>query len=295
MNILPTGHQYRIESGPYAAVVTEVGATLRSLTHEGQEVLWTFTEDEAPRASMGHQLLPWPNRIRDGRYTFDGVDYQVPVNEVARNNAIHGLGSNHAWRLLSHGPDEVVLGTVIYPQQGWGGVLAVEICHVVDDGGLTVIVTARNVGARAVPYGYGAHPYLALDPATATITTPFEREIVVDDRLLPVSLGEVSAEHDFRKPRIIGDLALDNAFRVDEGGWEVTVSDDGRTTTMWTDATMPWGQLFIPPTRDALAVEPLTCAANAYNEGPTHEALIVLDPGAETTSKWGIRVAASAG
>lgn len=107
MNILPTGQQYRIESGAYVAVVTEVGAMLRSLTRDGVEVLWTFDEDEAPRVSMARQLVPWPNRIRDGRYTFDGVEYQLPISEPGRNTALHGLGEGVAWRLVSHTADEV--------------------------------------------------------------------------------------------------------------------------------------------------------------------------------------------
>ena len=76
MTALPTGQQYPISHGRYGVVVTEVGATLRSLTVDGTEVLYTFAEHEAPRGSMGRQLVPWPNRIRDGRYSFDGVDHR---------------------------------------------------------------------------------------------------------------------------------------------------------------------------------------------------------------------------
>ncbi|GAA4903181.1 aldose 1-epimerase family protein [Tessaracoccus lubricantis] len=293
MNILPTGQQFLIESGPYAAVVTQVGATLRSLTRDGAEVLWTFAEDEAPRSSMGRTLVPWPNRIRDGRYTFDGVEYQLPISEVPRNNAIHGLASDHAWRLVSHDPDEVVLSTVIHPQAGWRAVLEVEVSHALDDGGLTVTVTARNAGQTAAPYGYGVHPYLAVDAASAVLTAPFPKELSVDDRLLPVSVVDVTAEHDFREARAIGDTGFDSAFRVEEGPWELTVTDGGRTVAVWADATLPWCQIFIPPTRDAIAVEPMTCAADAFNEGPTHDSLIVLQPGDETSSRWGIRVDAS--
>ncbi|WP_158069021.1 aldose 1-epimerase family protein [Tessaracoccus sp. ZS01] len=289
MNILPTGQQFLIESGPYTAVVTEVGSTLRSLTRDGVELLHTFPEDGSPSSSMGRQLVPWPNRIRDGRYTFNGVDQQLPISEVPRNNAIHGLGSDHAWRLVSHDPDEVVLTTVIYPQTGWDGVLEVEISHALDDGGLTVTVTARNAGQKALPYGYGTHPYLAVD-TTAVLTSPFPYELAVDDRLLPVELTDVTAEHDFREPREIGSTEFDSAFRIDEGPWELTVADGTRTIAMWADATLPWCQIYVPPTRNAIAVEPMTCAADAFNEGPTHESLIVLQPGAETSSRWGIRV-----
>lgn len=294
MNTLPTGQQYRIESGPYVAVVTEVGAMLRSLTRDGVEVLWTFAEDEAPRMSMARQLVPWPNRIRDGRYTFDGVEHQLPITEPARNTALHGLGEGVAWRLVSHGPDEVALATTIYPQTGWNAVLEVEIRHAIDDGGLTVTATARNVGATRAPYGYGVHPYLAADLTTAELVLPFEQELQVDAvRLLPIALTGVTAEHDFREGRVVGETEFDTALTGAGGAWEVQLTTDRRTVALWADETLPWFQIFTPPTRDALAVEPMTCGPDAFNEGPTHDGVIVLEPGEETSSRWGIRVAPS--
>lgn len=291
MNILPTGQQYRIESGPYVAVITEVGAMLRSLTHNGAEVLWSFAEDEAPTVSMGRQLVPWPNRIRDGRYSFDGVAYQLPISEPARNTALHGLGEGTAWRLIDHSDDEVVQTTTIYPQTGWSAVLEVEISHVLDDGGLTVTVTARNVGANRAPYGYGVHPYLAADLATAELRLPFGQELLVDpERLLPIALAEVTPEHDFRATRTVGDTEFDTALTGAEGAWELQLGTGAHTVAVWADETLPWFQIFTPPTRDALAVEPMTCGPDAFNEGPTHDGRIVLEPSDEVTSRWGIRV-----
>lgn len=292
MPIPPSGQQFHITAGDYDAVVTEAGATLRSLRFRGCELLWTFGEDEAPRSSMGRHLVPWPNRIRDGRYTFEGRQYQLPITEVPRHNAIHGLGDGSGWRLTAHTAAQVVLTTTIFAQKGWDAVLEVELAHELDaELGLSVTMTARNVGARRAPFGYGAHPYLAVDPATTELTLPFSRELLVDaERLLPIELTEVSAEADFRVARALGDTVLDTAFTGVEGDWVVSVATAERTTLVWADDAMGWGQVFTPPTRDALAVEPMTCGPDAFNEGPTHDDLIVLDPGADTRCAWGIRV-----
>lgn len=291
MNILPTGQQYRIESGPYAAVVTEVGAMMRSLTRDGVEVLWSFAEDEAPRLSMARQLVPWPNRIRDGRYTFDGVDYQLPISEVPRNTALHGLGEGTAWQLVRHTDTEVAQTTVIYPQTGWNGVLEVTITHALDNEGLTVTATARNVGATRAPYGYGVHPYISADLSTTELRLPFAQELLVDpERLLPIELSHVTPEHDFRGGRTVGDTGFDTAMTGADGAWEIVIIDRRRRVSLWADETLPWFQIFSTPTRDALAVEPMTCGPDAFNEGPTHDGMIVLNPGDETTSQWGIRV-----
>ena len=85
--ILPTGTQYEISHGPWQAIVTEQGATLRSLHYEGTDVIKSFDADQSPTSSQGQQLLPWPNRIRDGHYTFDGMEQQLAVSEVDRHNA----------------------------------------------------------------------------------------------------------------------------------------------------------------------------------------------------------------
>lgn len=291
MTLNPTGTQFTIAHGRFAAVVTEVGATLRSLTLDGQEVLWTFAENEAPSGSMGRQLLPWPNRIRDGRYTFDGESYQLPITEVQRTTALHGLNDGVAWQLTSHTADEVILTSRYYPQRGWNAVLEATIGHRVDDDGLRVSVEVTNVGATRAPYGYGAHPYLAADLATAELTLPFSRELLVDpERLLPIAVAEVTAEHDFREKRVIGETEFDTALTGVDGAWELTLTTPGRTVTLWADETLPWGQVFTQPQRKALAVEPMTCGPDAFNEGPTHDGLIVLEPGASSRSVWGFRV-----
>lgn len=291
MSILPTGQQFAIRHGRYAAVVTEVGATLRSLTVDGQEVLWTFAEDGVPVSCSGEQLAPWPNRIRDGQYSFDGVDYQLNISEVPRNTALHGLLGGLPFTVVSHTDDEVVLSAVIYPQKGWSGVVEMTIGHKVDEDGLRVSVHARNVGSSSAPYGYGAHPYVAADLSTAVLTTPFAQELVVDDeRLLPISLGDVTPEHDFRGGRALGGTEFDSAFAGVEDKWLVSVETGERTVEFWADETLPWGQIYTNPERTAIAIEPMTCGPDAFNEGPTHEGLIVLAPGESASSVWGIRV-----
>lgn len=290
MTTLPTGQQFRLSAGRYTAVVTEVGATLRSFTVDGSEVLWTFAEDQAPRGSMGRQLVPWPNRIRDGRYTFDGVTRQLPITEVDRHTALHGLGEGNRWRLVSRTDDSVVLSTTIFPQRGWDAVLDVQITHSLDDSGLRVTVETRNVGTTRAPYGYGAHPYVAADLANSRLTLPFARELAVDaERLLPVSLGPVSAEHDFAEPRVVGDTVFDSAFVDPVGAWEITLETPRHTVVFWADETQPWAQVFTTPTRDAMAIEPMTCGPDAFNEGVTHDSLTVLEPGDSAVSVWGIR------
>ena len=110
------------------------------------------------------------------------------------------------------------------------------------------------------------------------------------ERLLPIALVPVTAEHDFRTPRAVADTEFDTALYAPEGSWEVALETDERRVVFWADDTQPWGQIYTNPTRDAMAIEPMTCGPDAFNEGPTSDGVIVLEPGEETLSVWGIRV-----
>ena len=199
----PTGTQFHITHGRYGAVVTEVGATLRSLTLDGHEVLWTFAEDEAPSGSMGRQLLPWPNRIRDGRYTFDGTARQLPITEVALGNASHGLLRWAPWQLVDQGENHLTVGVTLHPQPGWSWTLTVTTRYAVGPDGLSVTSRVVNESDTVAPFGAGWHPYVrteSLPVEKVVLEIPAAEYVTVDDRLLPTGLELVNGTpYDFRK------------------------------------------------------------------------------------------------
>ena len=288
----PTGEQYSISHGRHAAVVTEVGATLRSLRVDGREWLWSFQPEQTPSGSQGKQLLPWPNRIRDGRYTFEGTEYQLPITEVPRHTALHGLNDGFAWELVSHTHAQVVQRHRFHPEAGWPGILTATITHILSDTGLRVDVHVSNDGDAEVPYGYGVHPYFAFDDVdSVTLELPFADELQVDeDRLLPIALAPVTRGKDFRTARRLGQTVFDTAFTgPSQPRWSVRLTGAQHTVEVWADEMMPWVQVYTRPERDAVAVEPMTCGPDAFNDGPTHDDLVILSAGQTHTSTWGVR------
>jgi aldose 1-epimerase len=299
VSIPPTGEQYEIVSGGHRAVITEVGATLRSYAVDGVDVVRGFAEDAAVKGGRGQNLIPWPNRIRDGKYSFAGQTQQLPLSEPARGNAMHGLARYIPWALVDRAPDAVTNLVRVYPQPGWPGWLEASITHRVADDGLTVTVEASNIGDRDVPFGYGAHPYLTVGESVVdevSITVPAGSYLEVDERLLPVRLSSVDGtDKDLRSGPLLGPLNLDTAMtgltRADDGCWHVVLTRGDRSCELWGDGTMKWLQIFTGgPYRDwSVAVEPMTCGPDAFNAGPTHDDLIVLAPGQTFTGRWGIR------
>jgi aldose 1-epimerase len=291
MTILPTGTQFDIRHDDFTAVVTEVGATLRSVTHQGRELLWTFAADEQPRGFAGATLAPWPNRIRDGAYTFDGVAHTLPLNEPGFHNAIHGLVFDTPWSLRARTDDSLTLSSVVYPQIGWPGTLQLELSYALHSRGLDVSFRATNAGAVAVPFGYGAHPVFAFpDVGRAVLSLPFGRRLHVDDRLLPTRVDDVEGAMDFREPREIGDVSFDTAFTAASGAWEVHVEGPDHRVSVWADESFGWVQLYTRPERGGLAIEPMTCGPDAFNAEPAQSGVLRLEPGDHATGTWGIRV-----
>ena len=211
-----TGDQWVIGHGHQRAVITEVGATLRSFTVEDRPVLDGFGPDQWSQGGKGQVLAPWPNRLGDGRYSFEGVDAQAPINELASNNAIHGLVRWMSWRMIGRAQNRVSLALDLRPSPGFPFALGLTVEYRLGRDGLTVVTDADNLGTTDLPFGLGFHPYLTVGTATVDqlrLTVPAEQRLITDDRGLPTTAGPVAGtEFDFREGRLIGVTRLDTGF-----------------------------------------------------------------------------------
>jgi len=298
--IAPSGEQIEIVAEDQQAMVVEVGGGLRSYSAGGRELIDGYGAHEMSSSGRGQALIPWPNRLQDGSYEFDGRRHQLPLNEPERRNAIHGLVRWAAWTASTRERHRVVMEHMLYPQPGYPFALRLRIEYALLDNGLRVRTTATNVGAAACPYGSGAHPYLTLGTAVVDrliLHTPARTVLQSDKRGLPIATQAVKdTEYDFRQPRPIGSTKLDHALtdleRDEDGLARVELRDPDRGTevSLWVDKNYPYLMLFsgdpLPDVcRRSLAVEPMTCPPNAFRTG---EALIRLEPGSSFTSTWGI-------
>ncbi len=161
-----TGAQYEIQAGEYRAWVTELGAGLRTLSHESKALITGFEPDELPPHGAGQLLAPWPNRIDGGNYEFGGRTHQLELSEAARGNAIHGLTRWAGWKPAAHISDEITLTHLLLGRPGYPFCLELSASYRLDAAdGLQVAVTAANVGQQPAPYGTGCHPYLTTGAA----------------------------------------------------------------------------------------------------------------------------------
>ncbi|MCS5722745.1 aldose 1-epimerase family protein [Herbiconiux sp. CPCC 203407] len=300
-----SGTRVDLEHGAYRASLASVGASLRVLQHEARDLVVPFDADEVRPAYRGVTLAPWPNRVVDGRYSFAGAERQLSITEPDRGHALHGLACWLDYEVVSREVDEVVFAAVVPAQAGYPHRIALEVTYRLDDEGLQQTVTATNTGREPAPYGTGPHPYLVAGPAPLeewTLSLPADDVLAVTpDRLIPLQVTSVEVDEggafDFREPRPLGDTAIDHAFtgldrrRDAEGTATVTVTDPGGTGVQVTfGRECGWVQIHTADSdpvrpRLGLAVEPMTCAPDAFNSGLD---LIVIPVGGSTTASWRI-------
>ncbi len=298
----PSGRQLQIRAGEQVATVVEVGGGLRTYSVGDRPVLEPFPVDAMCDGAHGSVLVPWPNRLGDGRYRFDGADRQLPLTEPATRTAIHGLARWRPWTVVDHAEDRVTVAIHLHPQPGYPFDLEVALTYRLGPDGLHVEATATDVGAAACPFGFGQHPYLSPGGGTvddATLRFGAATRITTDDRSLPTGTEPVAGTpYDFATGRPVGDLQLDDGFtdlgRDDDGRAVVSLTGgDGRTVELRAGAACTHLQLFtgdgLAPgrRRTGLAVEPMTCPADAFRSGTD---LIRLEPGASATVEWGVRL-----
>ena len=302
---VPSGEQLEIQADGYRAVITESGATLRVLEHEGSPLLHGFGEGQMSSAGRGQLLMPWPNRIGDGRYSFDGQDLQLPLSEPSRHNASHGLVRWAAWNTKERVGGSVSLGYRLMAQSGYPWTVDLQVRYQLSADGLTVTQTATNCSEQPAPYASGAHPYLTAGSGpvdTWELTVPASLRLLSDERQLPVGEEHVAGTaYDFRVARPVGDTRLDHAFgeldRDRDGVATAVVRDPatGRGAALWADRHHRWLMVFSAddgwdPPRQALAVEPMTAPPDAFRSGRD---LLTLAPAGETgdtvSVSWGIR------
>jgi aldose 1-epimerase len=311
-----TGKQFTISAGEYRASVTQLGGGLRDLSYRGRPLITGYKPDELPPAGAGQLLAPWPNRIDGGRYEFGACAYQLDLSEAARGNAIHGLTRWANWepapeltaqsgqQAAGDPPgDRITLGHLLLGRTGYPFCLQLAVSYRLEaSSGLHVTVSAWNVGSSPAPYGTGCHPYLTVgEPLVDGCELQVEAShwLPADDRGIPSGPAQdvSGTRFDFGVARPIGDTQLDHALtglRRDEAGlaWAQLSGGDVKLG-LWAGPGYDWLQVFtgdaLAPDmrRRALAVEPMTCPANAFVSG---DGLLTLAPGDSVTHTWGIAV-----
>lgn len=282
-----------------AVVLPKLGAALGSWQYRGQDVFLPVANPalmaQHGEAVAAYPLVPYSNRIAQGRFAFEGREYRLASNMVGESSAIHGNGWEREWTVAHRTDSDVVLVLDHVPQPDdvqWPFAYRAELSYGLRADGLEVQLVVENRDAGRQPVGLGFHPFLAakgaatlaFDAADVWLTTP---------DCLPVRQVPCDGEWAFGQPVGAHARAIDNCFSG-FGGRAVLVNGQTRlSVTVEADRLFGHVVVFTAPDSPFVAVEPVTNMTDAINHPEiANRGLHVLEPGAQVGGSMRFRVGA---
>jgi aldose 1-epimerase len=298
----PSGEQHEIRYADHHATVVAVGGGLRTYALGDRAVLDGYDVGAMCDGARCQTLVPWPNRVQDGSWSWRGENRQLALTEPEQHNAIHGLVRWMPWSVVDRDDASITVTCTSYPQPGYPWSVKVWNAWSLDADGITVETTIRNISDSAAPVAAGFHPYITVGTPLiddAILTVPAQTRLPTGAQQIPIRRESVAdSAYDFRAPRQLGDLKIDHTYtdlhRDTDGRCRLRLAhpDGTADVTVWVDEAFPYLELFtgdaLPDParrRRGLGVEPMSVPPNALATG---DGLVTLDPGGEWQGRWGI-------
>ncbi len=281
-----------IRTGSTARILPELGFNCFEFrTNVAGQVVDVI--DASPQFASGNDrpsghgiplLFPFPNRIRGGRYTWNGRDYEIPLSAAAHDgagNAIHGFCLDRPWRVTSRGADFAVgvfeLGKDAPDRLAfWPADFRIEVRYQIRGPKLRADIRVVNPSTVPLPWGFGTHPYFKLPlgaksrPAHCLVMAPASEEWELVNCLPTGRRLPISEAKDLREGAYFDVLKLDDVLTglpAGQTSFECGVMDElsGKQVTQLSGPAFREVVVYTPPARDAVCLEPYTCATDAIN------------------------------
>jgi aldose 1-epimerase len=270
-------------------IFPNLGASIQQLTVASTEIIQGMTAQESDlpyfrRYYPSSFLFPFPGRTAGGNYEYRGIKYQLPSNESGRNNAIHGFIAEAPFKLIKQNLGDKEASIVFqfeydgtYP--GFPFPAQLNVTYKLSANQLEVKVSVINTGTSTFPFGLGWHPYFEAENLTAsTLKFDTSQQLTVDENQIPSG----TKPNEFKTT--IGEQELDDGFILN--GATVTFNSTLYDMQMNVEAKdHNYLQLYTPPKRTSIAIEPMTCEPNVLNSG---NGLLELAP--DESFEWRIQL-----
>jgi aldose 1-epimerase len=290
------------QSNNTLSIIPEFGACLLALKLRGQPILDAYSTPALLQENYWGKnvlLYPFPNRLRDGLYSWQGQSFQFPLNDADTGNALHGFGMDRPMQIymLNLGNTSASIG-LRYEYLGerlhypfpfvFNAIFSLQ-----EPNAFEIELQVQNTGPTPMPIGFGWHPYFQMANRVEEIALqlPSAMRVEVDERLLPT--GKRLPFNEFEQLRPLEDEVLDTCFALAAdipSVAEVTVKGARGILHYWQETgpgKFNFLQIFTPPHRQSIAIEPMTCNIDAFNNG---EGLLLLAPGTQATARAGCRL-----
>jgi aldose 1-epimerase len=285
----------------------EAGGSIASFTHawteqgRPRELHWLRGADAEglarrnPLAMASFPLVPFCNRIREGRASFGGREIRFPPNHPAADSPhpLHGIGWLRPWQVLSAGPRDAELGLEVAASEAWPWRFSARQRFVLAATGLQVTMTLTNEDTAAMPAGIGHHPYFPHEPGTR-ITLPVDGMWNTDAEVMPTGLSRSGVVETLRNGTEVAALDLDNNFtgwqHTSTVAWPADRHGPARQLVMTAQAPLDFFVVYSPAGFDHFCAEPVSQCTDWLNLLPQHGSAVlggaVIAPGASLTAAF---------
>jgi len=289
----------------YMSIISEFGAVVNELVLTKSDQNYSiingcssYSELIANEMYKSAKLIPFPNRIKDGKYNYSGKNYQLHINHPAENHALHGFIYDKEFVVndVAINEDSAIIELEYFYNgfiPGYPFKFSTNITYALTrEIGFKCTTKVRNIDDRPLPFGDGWHPYFKFEKKVdeLMLKIPSTQKVEVDNRMIPT--GEVIPFEQFQQPEKIGDTNFDTGFILNQDKRSATTEiydpeQDVKIVIIQETGERKYNflQVYIPPSRDSIAIEPMTCNTNALNN---KDGLIILEPNEEFYASYGV-------
>ncbi|MCL9967697.1 MAG: hypothetical protein NBV56_00080 [Aquirufa antheringensis] len=272
------------KTGDYIRIDEKTGASLIELNLGGLSLIDLPGSSDHPLASNPYHpsalLTPWVNRVRNGNYSFKGKNYQLPINEPALGNAIHGLLARVPFTLVQKTESSVTLEHAYQgAEPNYPFPFTFRYTYTLaEEGGLEITFMAQNTGSTSMPFACGWHPYFSFpDTKAADLSIKFHptSRFLSDSQMIPLKEENLQGKSEF----VFSQEKVDHVFRLEPREKHVTefIDHKHQRSLFLTQSSVqfPFLVVFQPEGYHSVAIEPMTANTDAFNTG---DGLIELAP-----------------
>lgn len=267
---------------------------LASVLPEGKLVDVLYADPELfdngrPTRSGIPILFPFPNRIKEGRFTWQGNQYQLPLTDSAKKNAAHGFVCRRPWRVIDEGTDESsawLTGEFELAREDpesrehWPANFVLRVTYRLSTRRLRIEAEVGNPDQKALPFGLGYHPYFRIpllptgSAGTCQVEVPATHYWVLDESIPTGEMRPVDEKRDLVNPRPYSEVEVDDVLTLlppdattTPEGFHLngTIHDGNVRLQLFSSPCFREIVVFTPPHREAFCIEPYTCPTNAVN------------------------------
>lgn len=295
-----------LETSEYITLITDYGLCLNELVLNSNGKLVNVLLNSSNPADFektgiamysGVKLFPFPNRVKDAAYSFEGKNYSLPKNDSPRNHSLHGLVFDKVFTFKSFDKEQGIVefqyncdGESEYFPFSYLLTVAIRLIKQ----GVEIKTTVLNTGNADMPMGDGWHPYVSTGTKidNLCIKIPANQYFKTDNTLIPTL--EKMTEKSFSSLSLLGDCEMDSCFLISttEGRVSTIIFDSEKNITidLWQEVGSDkynYVQYYTPKNRLSIAVEPMSCAPDAINN---KIGLIRLAPQKQKEFVFGINI-----